>query len=154
MSRALAVAILAILLFGAGWQVRAWKDQAALTADAEAEAIALAQAAINLAAMQAQTNMEAAAYEQERKASEDRADAADAALDRLRKALLAHNGAGANSGPASGSDDGARERTALGNCAAEYRRMAGIAERYRSQLMTLQAWAKLVSSQTGLPRKP
>lgn len=142
--RLLAAAGALALAAGAGWQVRAWKDQAALTAAAEAKATALAQAVINFGAMQAQTNMEAAAYEQERQASEDRADAADAALDRLRKALLAHDGSGANTGPAIGGDGGSREREALADCAAEYRRMAGIAEQYRAQLVTLQAWADTV----------
>lgn len=140
--RMIAAAGALALAAGAGWQVRGWKDQAALTAAAEAKATALAQAVINFGAMQAQTNMEAAAHEQERQASEDRADAADAALDRLRKALVARDG---NPGTTCGGDGGAIERKALGDCAAEYRRVAGVAERYRAQLVTLQAWAQAVA---------
>lgn len=142
--RIAAIALLAALLLGSGWQVRGWKDQAALTAAAEAKGAALAQAAINLSAMQAKADMEAAAYEVERQASEDRADAADAALDRLRKAILSASGYSANPGAAGGGYGGSSERTSLGNCAAEYRRMAGLAERYRAQLVTLQGWAKAV----------
>lgn len=148
MIRAFAIS-LALALAWASWAEwrlantrAAWATERA--EQAAATAAALSQAAINLGAMQAQADMEAAAYEQERKASDDRADAADRALERLRKNLLSSSGSAADTGPSCGCDGSASQRTALGNCAAEYRRMAGIAERYRAQLVTLQAWAKAV----------
>jgi hypothetical protein len=78
-------------------------------------------------------------FERERSALSSRADAADLALGRMRSALFSGSGAPQ---PASGSDGDARTRKILGDCAAEYRRLAGIADGFRAQLVTLQAYVR------------
>lgn len=78
-------------------------------------------------------------FERERSELSSRADAADLALGRMRSALFSSGGA---SQPASGSDGASRPREILGDCAAEYRRMAGIADGLRAQLIALQAYVR------------
>lgn len=132
------VAILAVALivaFVSGWFAHA--DRAERAAN-----VAAAKQRIVVAAMQVQTNLEAVAHEQERQAIEDRADAADIALDRLRKAVVARD---RDPGATCRSDGVAVKREVLGDCATEYRRVAEEADRLRARLVTLQAWARIVA---------
>jgi hypothetical protein len=110
---------------------------------AQARAVAAVQAEARLRTIVLKKAIEGVAndFEQERVALASRADDADLALGRLRAQILA---AGGEAKPTSGGDDAAVARTLLGNCAAEYRRMAGVADSLRAQLVTLQAYVRSV----------
>lgn len=134
----LLVALL-VLLAGLG----GYRMGAAVTGAAQARALAQAQAEAQARTVAMKQAVEGVSddFERERAALASRADAADLALGRMRTALF---GGGGASQPASGSDDATRTRAILGDCAAEYRRMAGIADQLRAQLLTLQAYVRAV----------
>lgn len=136
MIRILAIALaLAVIVAG----VQTWRlDRVTVAALREKQ-----ERNIQIAAMRRQTDMEAAAYEQERQGLETRADAADVALRRLQQSLVAYDDSSA--GAAGGGDGHTVVGAVLGDCAAEYRRVAGEADRIRAQLVTLQNWARSVS---------
>jgi hypothetical protein len=112
-----------------------------LTKATQARAIAAAQAQALARTAQMKRDVEKVAndYETERAAMADRANAADLALARLRADIIRTGGA---TQPAIGGDGGARARELLADCAAEYRRVAGAADGYRAQLVTLQAYVR------------
>lgn len=117
----------------------------AVTGAAQARAVAQAQEDARARTVALKQSVEGVAndFEQERAALVSRADAADLALGRMRTALF---GSGGAAQPASGGDDAARTRAILGDCASEYRRMAGIADGLRAQLLTLQAYVREVQN--------
>lgn len=132
----------AIAVFG-GWTARGWREGAADAAELRAALLRAGEREIQLAALQAKVNKEAADHEKELEEIAGRADAADAALGRLRKSILSAGGAAGDS-CTTGCGDGRTEGEVLGDCAAEYRRVAGEADKLRAQLVTLQGWARTV----------
>lgn len=127
--------VLAIVCVLAGWEARGWlEDSRAL----EAARVAIQERD----ALQKQADEEAAKYEERIQEVAVRADNADVALRRLRQAIIAHDGQ--YSGTARGGDGGSVVGTVLGDCAAEYRRMAREAEQLRARLVTLQNWARSI----------
>lgn len=130
------------VVFGAG--LMGYDIGVVLTKAAQDRAIAAAQAQalVRTAQMKRDVERVADAYETERAALVDRANAADRAVARLRAAIIRAGGAAQ---PASGGNGDARARELLADCAAEYRRMAGVADGLKAQLVTLQAYVRATS---------
>lgn len=119
----------------AGWYARGWlEDSRAL----EAARVAIQERD----ALQKQADAEAAEYERQIQEVAVRADNADVALRRLRQAIISHTGS--DTGTARSGNGGSVVGTVLGDCAAEYRRMAREAEQLRARLVTLQNWARSI----------
>lgn len=126
---------LAIFCLATGWEVRGWlEDSRAL----EAARVAIQERD----ELQRQADAEAAKYEERIQEVAARADNADVALRRLRQAIIAHDGQ--YPGAARSGDGASVVGTVLGDCAAEYRRMAREAEQLRARLVTLQNWARSI----------
>jgi len=112
-----------------------------LTQAAQARAVAAEQARALAQTVKLKQDVEKVAneFETERAALVDRAASADLALQRLRASIIRAGGAAQ---PASGGYGAAVARAVLGDCAAELRRVAGAADGYRAQLVTLQAYVR------------
>lgn len=145
MTRTVLAVTALVLAVMVGWQVRGWYDGAAQSAALNDALSRASEREIQIQAMHATVAMEAAKYEQERAQNDAAADASRAALERLQRALAAADGTIGASRTACGSNGRAVERTILGDCAAEYQRVAHEADRLRARLVTLQAWALAVT---------